>query len=128
METKFPFTKLGVDDANIYFYGLPHHKLWQHIYALQHDLRKWLLDNFEFSRDDQACLLRFNEHSLFVLSNELAVTMSLKLPFRLERQERNPEVGVMGVKRGENHSPLKSRVTGDDAPVGEGEFVYVIEE
>lgn len=121
---KFPFTTSGVEDANAYFYALSEAALWQEVFAVQANFKEWVLKHFDIQGEDRACLMGFNEHTLFVLGNQLAVTMSLKLPFRLERQTTT----TRGVKRGKNRNPIGSRLTGPDAPEGEGEFVYIIEE
>lgn len=124
---KFPFTEAGLIAANLYFYSLSEDDLWDQVYAVQRDFQKWILAHFAIEGEDLACLNSFNAHCCFVLGNQLSVTMSLRLPFRLERRPSPKDIAVFGAKRGKNHNPIGVVVTGADAPVGEGEFVYIIE-
>lgn len=124
---KFPFTEAGFIAATLYFYSLPDEELWKHVYAVQHDFRKWTIAYFDIQGEDLDCLNSFNVHTCFVLGNQLAVTMSLRLPVRLERRPLSKDISVLGAKRGRNHNPINTVVTGPDAPQAEGEFVYIIE-
>lgn len=124
---KFPFTTEGVHAANLHFYGLSDVELWAVVLAVQSNFTAWITSTFDIQGEDLDCLLTFNDHCNFILGNQLAVTMSLRLPFRLERNTVPPNVSVMGIKRGRGYNPIKTRVTGEDAPVAEGEFVYIIE-
>lgn len=128
MIKKFAFTEAGFVEASAYFHGLSDAELWTQVYAVQQDVKSWIPQYFDIQGDDLTCLLSFNAHCTFILANQLAVTMSLRLPFRLERTTTAPEVSVLGVKRGRGYNPIGTRFTGEDAPEGEGEFVYTIEE
>lgn len=123
---KFPFTEAGFIAANLYFYSLSDSDLWSEVYAVQQDFKKWILTYFDIQGEDLHCLNSFNEHSCFIMGNQLAVTMSLRLPVRLERRPIPNNISVLGAKRGENHNPINAVVTGPDAPQAEGEFVYLI--
>ena len=123
---KFPFTTEGVHAANEHFYALSDDALWNEVHAVQADFKAWMTAHFDIQGEDLDCLLGFNAHCTFILGNQLAVTMSLRLPFRLERNTP-PDISLLGVKRGRNHNPIGSRLTGPNAPEGEGEFVYIIE-
>jgi|GEM_PF-1462412 len=127
MMKRFPFTTEGVQEANTYFYNLSQDALWAEVYAVQQDLRLWVTTYFDIQGQDLDCLKSFNAPTLFVLSNQLAVTLSLRLPFRLEWRQRNPNMSLLGAKRGKNHNPIGIQTTGPDTPLGEGEFVYIIE-
>ncbi len=123
---RFPFTTAGVQDANTYFYGLSDDALWAEVYAVQQDLKLWIVTYFDIHGQDLGCLQGFNAHTLFVLGNQLAVTLSLRLPFRLERRAIHPDISQLGAKRGKNHNPIGVQTTGPNAPLGEGELVYII--
>jgi hypothetical protein len=124
---KFPFTTAGVQAANVHFYNLSDAELWDEVHAVQDNFTTWVTSTFDIQGEDLDCLLNFNDHCNFILGNQLAVTMSLRLPFRLERKPIPPDVSVMGVKRGRGYNPIGTNLTGPDAPTGEGEFVYIIE-
>lgn len=124
---KFPFTEAGFIAATLYFYSLADEELWKQVYAVQQDFRKWTIQHFDIQGEDLACLNSFNDHTCFALGNQLSVTMSLRLPVRLERRPIPKDITVFGAKRGRNHNPINMVVTGADAPQAEGEFVYIIE-
>lgn len=124
---KFPFTTEGVQQANLHFYKLSDAELWAVVQEVQSNFTVWITSTFDIQGEDLDCLKSFNAHCNFILGNQLAVTMSLRLPFRLERRALPPDAALMGVKRGRGYNPINTVVTGEDAPLADGEFVYIIE-
>lgn len=109
------------------FYAQGENEKKQQIRVLQQSFRPTLKSIFDFTTDQEEWLDALDDEFIFVLSNQLAVTLTLELPIRLVKPEKpSSEVGMMGVKRGESHNPITSTAVAGHAPVSEGEFVFTI--
>lgn len=99
----------------------------QQIQKLQQFFQATLKTIFYFSSEQEEWLDALDDTFVFVLSNQLAVTLTLELPIRLIKPEKtDPSITVFGVKRGESHNPVITSAAAGEAPQAEGEFVFII--
>lgn len=126
MEKK-EFTPEGVRVWYLEFYAQNDFQKKQLIKALQQSFRLTLKSMFYFTSEQEEWLDALDDDFIFVISNQLTLTLTLELPIRLVKPEKpNPGVSVLGVKRGESHNPINSSAATGEALQAEGEFVFVI--
>ncbi|NJI72444.1 hypothetical protein HCX49_04430 [Sphingobacterium kitahiroshimense] len=126
MEKK-EFTPEGVRVWYLEFYAQNDFQKKQQIQALQQSFRLTLKSMFYFTSEQEEWLDALDDDFIFVISNQLTLTLTLELPIRLVKPEKpGPGISVLGVKRGESHNPINSSAATGEALQAEGEFVFVI--
>lgn len=126
MMEKFPFTPAGVQEMNDYLYAQTDAELGLIIDEVQHDLIDWMKDTFILEPDQVDFMEALDPSFLFVLSNQLAATMTLRLPIRLVKPDKPEGPVVFGAKRGGSHNPINVGAAAGQKPEATGEFVFTI--
>lgn len=126
MEKK-EFTPDGVQEWYLEFYAQSEGQKKKQIQAFQQSFRPTLKSMFYFTSEQEEWLDGLDDDFIFVISNQLTLTLTLELPIRLVKPEKpDPGISVLGVKRGESHNPINSSAATGEALQAEGEFVFVI--
>ncbi|TDQ73664.1 hypothetical protein [Sphingobacterium yanglingense] len=123
---KFDFTTAGVAAANMYFYAMNTPELHVVVREVQLDLPGWAKRTFKFSESQIQWIDALDDTFVFQLSNQLANTMTFRLPFRLDKEEPGAKSVVFGIKRGDSHNPIKSKISSEGDVAAEGELVLRI--
>lgn len=123
---KFKFTTAGVAAANDYLYAMNNPELHIEVREVQLDLRSWGKKMFDFSDSQIEWIDALDDTFVFQLSNQLATTMTFRLPFRLDKVESDTKAVVFGIKRGDSHNPIKTAASSEGDVSAEGELVLSI--
>lgn len=123
---KFDFTAAGVAAANTHFYAMNTPELHKVVREVQLDLRGWAKRTFKFSASQIQWIDELDDTFVFQLSNQLANTMTFRLPFRLDKDESGKKSTVLGIKRGDSHNPVTSKISSEGDVAAEGELVLYI--
>lgn len=123
---KFDFTTAGVAAANTHFYAMNTPELHTVVREVQLDLPGWAKRTFKFSESQIQWLDALDDTFVFQLSNQLANVMTFRLPFRLDKEEPGAKSVVLGIKRGDSHNPITSKISSEGDVAAEGELVLRI--
>lgn len=123
---KFDFATAGVAAANTHFYAMSNAELHAVIREVQLDLPEWAKRTFKFSEEQIQWIDELDPDFVFQLSTQLANVMTFRLPFRLDKEEPGSKSTVFGVKRGDAHNPVKSKVSSEGDVEAEGELILQI--
>lgn len=121
------FTPAGVERKLIAFYAQDELTKQTQIDCLQQDFRAAIKASFYLAPDQEEWLDMLHDTFIFVLSRQLAVTLTLQLPVRLVKPDKAAaDTTVLGVKRGDAHNPVSTNAAAGEKPQAEGEFVFTI--
>lgn len=124
---KEDFTPLGVVRRQHAFYAQDELTKNLQIDYLQKDFRAAIKASFYLAPDQEEWLDMLDDTFIFVLSRQLAVTLTLELTVRLVKPDKPPAgANVLGVKRGDSHNPIYTGAAAGEKPEAEGEFVFTI--
>ncbi|QQD14257.1 hypothetical protein [Sphingobacterium sp. UDSM-2020] len=124
---KEDFTPMGVQKKLVAFYAQDELTRQVQIDYLQKDFRAAIKASFYLAPDQEEWFDMLDDTFIFVLSRQLAVTLTLELPVHLVKPEK-PASGttVLGVKRGDSHNPIYTSAGAGEKPLAEGEFIFTI--
>lgn len=123
---KFKFTPEGVQQMNVYAYALSDVELRSLVHEVQTDFFGWMTKTFILEADQVEFMETLDPGFIFVISNQIAVTMSLRLPVRLVKPGKPEGAVIFGAKRGDAHNPIGTVGSPGEETEAEGEFVFTI--
>ncbi|WP_160069123.1 hypothetical protein [Sphingobacterium bovisgrunnientis] len=125
MMNKFNFTPEGVENSNAYFYSLSNAELQAVIQQVQTNIKQWVIDYFYLSVEQITWMNNLDNEFLFLLSNQLALTMAFKLPYYLVKPKKNDGT-TLGVKRGSSHNPIDVSTNSAGEVIAHGSLTFTI--